>query len=95
MSCVCGRRDSFDAVYGTSAGAINCTYFLTGQREGVDIYPEDIANKMFIDLRRIVGRDSGAPPPLVCNNITMVAEQNWSSAIAIQHPSLCQSSYIL
>ena len=54
-------RDAFDAVYGASAGAINATYFLTGQREGVDIYAEDIANKTFCDLGRLVGRHAGAP----------------------------------
>ncbi len=46
-------------MYGASAGAINATYFLTGQREGVDIYPEDIANKTFCDLGRLVGRNAG------------------------------------
>mmetsp|Transcript_2190 Transcript_2190/g.6529 ORF Transcript_2190/g.6529 Transcript_2190/m.6529 type:complete len:751 (-) Transcript_2190:502-2754(-) len=54
-----GLKDSFDAVYGASAGAINATYFLTGQREGVDIYSEDIANKMFLDLTRFVGLGDG------------------------------------
>jgi len=34
-----GLRDVFDCVYGSSAGAINATYFLSGQRDGVDIYP--------------------------------------------------------
>ena len=53
-------RDAFDAVYGASAGAINATYFLTGQRDGVDIYAEDIANKTFCDLGRLVGRNAGA-----------------------------------
>lgn len=46
-------------MYGASAGAINATYFLTGQREGVDIYAEDIANKTFCDLGRLVGRHAG------------------------------------
>ena len=46
-------------MYGASAGAINATYFLTGQREGVDIYAEDIANKTFCDLGRLVGRNAG------------------------------------
>jgi hypothetical protein len=36
-------RDAFDAVYGASAGALNATYFLSGQREGVNIYHEHIA----------------------------------------------------
>ena len=47
-------RDSFDAVYGSSAGAINATYFLSGQRDGVKIYTEEIANKDFIDLSRLI-----------------------------------------
>ena len=49
-----GGRDAFDLVVGSSAGAINSTYFLAGQREGVDIYHEDIANEQFIDMRRLV-----------------------------------------
>jgi hypothetical protein len=39
-----GIRDVFDAVYGSSAGAINSTYFLSGQREGVYIYHDHIAH---------------------------------------------------
>lgn len=30
-----GMRDAFDAVYGASAGALNATYFLSGQMDGV------------------------------------------------------------
>ena len=41
-------------MYGSSAGAINATYFLSGQREGVDIYSQDIANTDFCDLRRLL-----------------------------------------
>ncbi len=47
-------RDAFDAVYGSSAGAINATYFLSGQREGVNIYTDEIACKEFIDLGRLL-----------------------------------------
>lgn len=53
---VCRCRECFDAVYGSSAGAINATYFLSGQREGVRIYYEDIANKQFVDLSRLLDR---------------------------------------
>ena len=56
------HRDSFDAIYGASAGAINATYFLTGQREGVDIYAEDIANRTFCDLSRLLGPSKSAAP---------------------------------
>lgn len=44
----------FDAVYGSSAGAINAAYFLAGQAGlGTSIYYEDINNRTFIDLRRM------------------------------------------
>jgi predicted patatin/cPLA2 family phospholipase len=54
------RRNAFDAVYGSSAGAINLTYFLSDQQEGVQIYSEDIANKKFCDLLRLMNSDQGA-----------------------------------
>ena len=59
----CSGRDAFDAVYGSSAGAINATYFLSGQRDGVSIYTSEIANERFIDLRRLFRRGPGAPRP--------------------------------
>ncbi len=52
-------RNSFDAVYGASAGAINSTYFLSDQEEGVSIYADDISNKTFCDLSRLVGKGKG------------------------------------
>ncbi|CAD7704268.1 unnamed protein product, partial [Ostreobium quekettii] len=52
-----GMRDAFDAVYGSSAGAINATYFLTGQPYGLDVYADDISNKTFLDFKRIIGPD--------------------------------------
>lgn len=46
---------AFDAVYGSSAGAINAAYFLAGQATvGTTIYSEDINNREFIDLRRMM-----------------------------------------
>lgn len=53
-----GMTDAFDAVYGSSAGAINGAYFLAGQaRLGTTIYAEDINNRKFIDLSRpLTGR---------------------------------------
>lgn len=47
---------------GSSAGAINATYFLSGQPEGVSIYHEDIANRRFVDLNRLM--KPGAAPVL-------------------------------
>ena len=52
-----GLVDAFDAVYGSSAGAINAAYFLAGQaRLGTTIYYEDINNAEFIDLARALSR---------------------------------------
>ncbi len=49
--------DSFDAIYGSSAGAISGAYFLAGQaRYGVTIFYENINNDHFIDFRRIFRR---------------------------------------
>lgn len=48
-----GLTGAFDAVYGSSAGAINGAYFLAGQAAfGATIYSEDINNRSFIDLTR-------------------------------------------
>lgn len=56
-----GFTEGFDAVYGTSAGAINGAYFLAGQSAfGTSIYYQDIANRRFIRLsrwRKIVDMD--------------------------------------
>lgn len=50
-----GLRDVFDAVYGTSAGAINGAYFLSAQAaDGTTIYYENVNSSKFIARRRIV-----------------------------------------
>ncbi len=47
-----GLTHAFDAVYGSSAGAINATYFLTGQEQGLHIYTEDLTQgTRFMDFR--------------------------------------------
>ena len=48
-----GLTLAFDAVYGSSAGALNAAYFLAAQaKRGTTIYYEDINNRSFIDLSR-------------------------------------------
>ena len=48
-----GLIDAFDAVYGSSAGAINAAYFLAGRAGlGTTIFFEDINSSSFIDLWR-------------------------------------------
>ncbi len=46
-----GLRDACDAVYGASAGAINATYFLTSQPEGLDLYTGPLGSSRFISLK--------------------------------------------
>lgn len=49
-----GLYNSFDKVYGSSAGALNGAYFLAGQsKTGVSVYLDDISNKKFIDFLRL------------------------------------------
>ena len=49
----CGFADCFDAVYGSSAGAMNLTYYLANQPEGIAAYEEDLVDGGFLDLRRL------------------------------------------
>jgi predicted patatin/cPLA2 family phospholipase len=48
-----GLRDSFDEIFGTSAGAYVAAAFATGQGVGAaTIYADDLSGTRFIDLRR-------------------------------------------
>ena len=50
-----GLVNVFDVVYGTSAGAINGAYFLSGQAAfGTTIYYENINSNRFVDVRRVL-----------------------------------------
>lgn len=53
-----GLLRAFDTVYGSSAGAMNAAYFVTGHAAyGMTIYYQDINNRRFIDPRRaLIGR---------------------------------------
>ena len=49
-----GLRGGFDEVYGSSSGAFSGAAFLTGAAEaGAAAYPEDLATRTFVDLRRL------------------------------------------
>jgi len=75
-----GFRDCFDEVCGTSAGAINGAYFLSGRiASGTSIYYENLVGRRFINLFRWpnimdldylfdewVGRGKPLGPELVC-----------------------------
>jgi len=51
-----GYYDCFDAAYGSSAGAMNLTYYLSKQPEGIFAYEEDLCDGSFLDLKRHVSR---------------------------------------
>ncbi len=52
-----GMHSTFDAVYGSSAGAVNGSYFVASQvAPCISIYFEDINNANFISLGRFVTR---------------------------------------
>jgi len=59
-----GLKDAFDAVYGSSAGAINGSFFLANDLDAVNIYHDHIASDEFINLRRLLSRGSNLPPAL-------------------------------
>jgi predicted patatin/cPLA2 family phospholipase len=49
-----GMRNVFDLVVGISSGSAASAYFLSGQAEmGTSIYYEDLANRQFINPRRV------------------------------------------
>lgn len=49
-----GYSDRFSAIYGSSAGALNASYFLARQAsEGIGIYIDYLSGKRFIDFSRI------------------------------------------
>ncbi|GLI62422.1 hypothetical protein VaNZ11_005044, partial [Volvox africanus] len=70
-----GLTDVFDAVYGASAGAINATYFLAGQRHGLRIYHEDLTKGTnFLDFRNLF---SGSSRPVM--NIDFLIDEVMST----------------
>jgi predicted patatin/cPLA2 family phospholipase len=52
-----GLRDAFDLVVGTSAGAMNGAWFLSGRPGfGTSLYYQDLISKEWVDYRRILRR---------------------------------------
>jgi predicted patatin/cPLA2 family phospholipase len=51
-----GYYDAFDACYGSSAGAMNLTYYLAQQPEGIKAYEEDLCDGAFLDIKRHLRR---------------------------------------
>jgi predicted patatin/cPLA2 family phospholipase len=72
-----GTLDCFDAIYGSSAGAISASYFLAAQaRYGLTILYENINNNYFIDLKRLFQNKSVISPEylldMVCRDIKIL-----------------------
>lgn len=83
-----GYRDVFDGVYGSSAGAINGAYFVTGQaRYGTTIYYQCIANKKFLNpMRALSGRPVMSLEYLLDNICQKQRLLNWKYAISSDVP---------
>jgi predicted patatin/cPLA2 family phospholipase len=89
-----GVLDCFDAVYGSSAGAINGAYFVAGQaRYGTTIYYQDINNKAFIDMARWL---TSRPPLSLEFLLDHVAETvkplDWQAVIGSKIPLVVVAS---
>ena len=53
----------FDDVYGTSAGAMNASYFVTGQaRLGIRIYYEDMNRRAVVNPLAVLADPRSRPP---------------------------------
>jgi predicted patatin/cPLA2 family phospholipase len=49
-----GFANGFDAIYGSSAGAVNAAYLFQGERWGaLSLYYSDLSSKDFVDRRRV------------------------------------------
>ncbi|KAK3233826.1 hypothetical protein CYMTET_55900, partial [Cymbomonas tetramitiformis] len=86
-----GLRDCFDACYGSSAGAMNLTYFLSGQPEGALAYAEDLANKDFLDLRRLLSSKESVRPSmdlsiLLDDVMDVLKPLNWDAILSSPVP---------
>lgn len=79
-----GLRDVFDAVYGSSAGAINAAYFIAGQCTSCgSIYYEDVCDRRFINpLRRLAGKPVMSLDYLLDQVMTEVKPLDWEAVIA-------------
>jgi len=85
-----GMLNVFDAVYGASAGAINSTYFLSGQPEGLDIYTSHLAQgDRFLSLRRLLKRNAGPVMDLdylLDDVMADIIPLDWDAVISSQLP---------
>ncbi len=79
-----GLRDSFDAVYGSSAGAVNAAYFLSAQgRAGIPLYYDYVNSRAFVDPLRVLRREHIADLDFVYSHVlTEVFPLDWQALVA-------------
>ncbi len=83
-----GLKDAFDAVYGSSAGAINGSFFLANDLDAVNIYHDHIASEEFINLRRLLTRRTDLPPAL---NLSYLIDHVMQSVHPLDFDKVIQS----
>ena len=84
-----GFRDSFDAVYGCSAGAINGAYFVARQAwKALPLYYDYMASDRFISFRRALTGRSIADMNYLMNSVL-------GNDCRLDYPSVIQSSISL
>jgi predicted patatin/cPLA2 family phospholipase len=83
-----GLRTAFDDVYGSSAGAINAAYFLTGQTvEAMPLYYDEMTASEFVDLRRLVRREPVVSVDWVLDAVMeRVVPLNWQRVLSSAVP---------
>ena len=87
----------FDAVYGSSAGAINGAYFLAGQaRYGTTIYYENIDNQRFINFGRFITGDPVVSLEFLLDNIAeRVKPLQWERVVNSEVPLVAMASSLV
>jgi predicted patatin/cPLA2 family phospholipase len=79
-----GLRDTFDVVYGASAGAFNATYFLAGQTaESLSLYYDEMTSASFFDPRRLLRRQPAVSVEWVVEVVMgQLAPLDWSAVLS-------------
>jgi predicted patatin/cPLA2 family phospholipase len=83
-----GLRDCFDAIYGSSAGALNATYYLTSRAAiAISLYYDDLVAKEFIDPWRLLRRQPVVDVDRVLNVVMeTVLPVDWTAVVASPVP---------
>lgn len=89
-----GLLEAFDAVYGSSSGAINGAFFVAGQTDyGIPLYWENIANRRFINYLRLASKTPVLSLEYLLEHV-MVREKilDWQAVVGSPVPPICSRS---